>query len=209
MQQILNIMKNKSYQIPGFIFENYKKLKITEKELIVLIYLYNNLDTDYNPKNICLVLNMKLEQVLEIISNLEDKNILKIDCIDENKVRYEKVNLDLLFEKCAYMLEPTNDNKDVFTKYEKELGRSLSPMEYEIITKWLEDYDEELIILALKEAIYNGTNNFRYIDRIIFEWHKKGIKTEKDVINMRKEYKKSKDNKELFDYDWLNESKNN
>ena len=89
-------------------------------------------------------------------------------------------------------MDDKNDNNDIYSKYEKELGRPLSPMESEIISKWLEEYDEELIILALKEAIYNGTTNFRYIDRIIFEWHKKGIKTEKDIIENRKKYKNDK-----------------
>ena len=28
-------------------------------------------------------------------------------------------------------------------------------------------YSEELIVGALKEAVYNGVNNFRYIDKIL------------------------------------------
>ena len=57
----------------------------------------------------------------------------------------------------------------------------------------------------LKEAVFNGVNNLRYIDKIIREWSKKGIKTEEDVINDRKKFQTKKSNKELFDYDWLNE----
>ena len=76
-------------------------------------------------------------------------------------------------------------------------------MEFEILNGWLElEYSEEIIICALKEAIYNGATNFRYIDRILYEWNKKGIKTKEDV----EKDKKAKSNKvELFDYDWLNE----
>ena len=82
-------------------------------------------------------------------------------------------------------------------------------MEYEIINGWLDlDYTEELIICALKEAIYNGTTSLRYIDRILLEWHKKGIKTKEDVEKNKIEFKKKKEknkSEELFDYDWLNE----
>ena len=65
---------------------------------------------------------------------------------------------------------------------------------------------EEILKLALKEATYNGVSNFRYIDRIIHEWKKKGIKTKDDVIKNNEEFRKNKSDKkqELFDYDWLN-----
>lgn len=208
MKQIMNIMKSKTYQIPSFIFNNYKNLKLTERELIVLIYIYNNQKEEYNPKSISNDLGIKLDLILEIVNNLEEKNIIKVEVIDQNNIRFEKINFDMLYEKCVFLIEDKEPKSDIYSRYEKEMGRSLSPMEYEIISKWLEDYEEELIVLALKEAIYNGTTNFRYIDRIIYEWHKKGIKTEKDVLENRKEYKKTKKNQELFDYDWLNEQKN-
>ena len=200
----MELMKMRSYQIPSFVFNNYKKLKLTEKELIVLIYMYN-MQVYLNPKAISNDLGMKIENVLDIVESLEDKNIIKIDAIDKDNIRCEKINYDLLYEKCAFLLDDKKEDNDIYTKYEKELGRPLSPMESEIISKWLEEYDEELIILALKEAIYNGTTNFRYIDRIIFEWHKKGIKTEKDIIENRKKYKNDRKNQEIIDVDWLNE----
>ena len=204
MKQVVELMKMRSYQIPSFIFNNYKKLKMTEKELIVLIYMYNS-QVYLNPKAISDDLNIKIENVLDIVESLEEKNIIKIDAIDKDNLRCEMINYDSLYEKCAFLLDNKKDNNDIYSKYEKELGRPLSPMESEIISKWLEEYDEELIILALKEAIYNGTTNFRYIDRIIFEWHKKGIKTEKDIIENRKKYINDKKNVEIEDIDWLNE----
>ena len=83
-------------------------------------------------------------------------------------------------------------------------------MEFEIINGWVDNgYSEELIKLALKEATYNGVSNLRYIDKIIYEWGKKGIKTKEDVENNRKQFKNNNNKKELFDYDWLNDSGNN
>ena len=82
-------------------------------------------------------------------------------------------------------------------------------MEYEIINAWIENgTSEETIKLALREATYNGVSNLRYIDKIISEWSKKGIKTKEDVENSRKKFaqkKTTKVNNEILDYDWLNE----
>ena len=191
---------------------NYHKLNLTELELIIIMYILNDNDPNYNPKKIGNDLDIDVKKVLEVINNLVEKGILTVDIIKVNNVRNEVINLDLMYEKLAFLIIK-KDNKsesNIFDIYSQELGRGLSPTEYEIINGWLDSgYSEEIILLALKEAIYNGVSNFRYIDRIIFEWAKKGIKTKEDVERNRKEFKKSKENKELFDYDWLNDTDNN
>ena len=101
---------------------------------------------------------------------------------------------------------PDEDNSDLFDSFEKEFGRTLSPMEYEIINSWVESkIDKGLIISALKEAVFNGVNNLRYIDKILYEWNKKGIKRTDDLDRKIKEEESKEDNTELYEYDWLNE----
>lgn len=208
MNQILEVLKCKYYQIPQVLLFNYRKLGLSELELIVIMYILNDNDTNYNPKKISNDLDLDVKKVLEVINNLMEKGFLSIELIKVNNVRNEVINLDLMYEKIAFIIMKKENTKEtnIFETYEKELGRALSPTEYEIINSWLDSgYSEELILLALKEAVYNGVSNFRYIDRIIFEWAKKGIKNKEDVEKNRKEFKKSKENKELFDYDWLND----
>ena len=68
---------------------------------------------------------------------------------------------------------------NLYTVFEKEFGRPLSPFECETLGMW-EDQDQHhpnLIQAALREAVMSGKLNFRYIDRILFEWKKNGIKT--------------------------------
>ena len=55
------------------------------------------------------------------------------------------------------------------------------------------------------EYIINYNKNDGYIDKILYEWQKKGIKTEEDIINNKKNFVSKKENKETFDYDWLND----
>ena len=68
-------------------------------------------------------------------------------------------------------------------------------------------YNEDLILAALKEAVYNGATNIRYIDTILYEWNKKGLKTKEDVdnyLNNRYENKKLEETG-VFDYNWLDD----
>jgi len=68
---------------------------------------------------------------------------------------------------------------DIFTVFEQEFARPLTPMECETISQWLDRdrYPEELILLALKEAVFAGVVHFRYIDRILLEWSRNRIQT--------------------------------
>ena len=103
-------------------------------------------------------------------------------------------------------LPSSTNNEDLFTIFEKEFGRTISPTEYEKINSWLnEDIDKTLIVEALKEAVYNSTTSLRYIETILYSWKKKGIKTKEDVNKERIRYKKSKNEViEVPDFDWVN-----
>ena len=208
MDKVVNLLKDKDFTIPKLLLKNYKKLNISESELIILIFLINN--SEYNPKEIASIMDIKLPLLLEMISQLESKGILKIELKNINGINTEVCNLDNLYEKLSLLVikkEEAKDNKSIYDVFETELGRTLSPIEYELVGEWLNDNTEEILKLALREATYNGVSNFRYIDRIIHEWKKNGIKTRDDVIRNNEEFRKNKSLKkqELFDYDWLNE----
>ncbi len=213
MSQVIELLKSMNYQISKELLFNYKKLNITDSEFIVIIYLINQSSNIYNPKQISNDLGIELNQVLELINSLCEKNIIKIEMKKINNIRSEIINLDYLYEKLALSMQEVEPKKDtnIYSIFESEFGRTLSPMEFEIINGWVDSgTSEELIILALKEATYNGVSNLRYIDKIIYEWGKKGIKTRDDVEKDRKQFKNTnKKNKELFDYDWLNDDRDN
>ena len=79
MSQIIELLKNINYQVSKELLFNYKKLNITDSELIVLIYLINQSNNTYNPKQIGNDLKLDLNNVLELINSLCEKNIIKID----------------------------------------------------------------------------------------------------------------------------------
>lgn len=212
MDKVIELLKSTNIQISKQLLFNYKRLNITDQELIIIIYLIN--ENTYNPKQIGKDLSIPFNEVLEIINTLTEKSIIKVELVKINNIRTEVINLDSLYEKLAFLIikkeKDVEKPKSLYDTFEKELGRTLSAMEYEIINGWLTTCSQDLILLALKEAVYNGVSNFRYIDRIINEWNKKGIKTKEDVEKNKQEFNNRKNSKkqELFNYDWLNDNEN-
>ncbi|GLX68931.1 DnaD domain protein [Paenibacillus glycanilyticus] len=74
-------------------------------------------------------------------------------------------------------VQRTTDASNIFSVFEQEFGRLLSPMECETITGWLDEdrYADELIRFALKEAVFAGKLSLRYIDRILIEWSRNRV----------------------------------
>ncbi|HIU22128.1 MAG TPA: DnaD domain protein [Candidatus Fimihabitans intestinipullorum] len=211
LEKIMHILEHGTYQIPSLLITNYKELKLSDIEFITLIYLMNT-DSMFAPKEIGNTLHLSLEEVLETISSLEAKGFIKIEMKKRREVREEHINLEGIYQKLAfsYVEEPKEKEAapNLFTTFETEFARPLSPIEYELINGWKEnDFSDELITLALKEAVYNGVTNLRYIDKILYEWKKKGIRTKEQVEQSRVAFKSKKEEKqELFDYDWLDDN---
>ena len=207
MDKILELLKGGSICVPKIFFTHYKNLEINDKEFIVLMYLMNY-NGGFNPKYIGSELGISFKEILELINDLCEKGFIEIEVRDIRGMKEEYISLNKLYEKLAFLVlsQEKEDSKpnNLFSIFEKEFGRTLSPIEYELINAWKENhFSEELILAALKEAVLNGVSNLRYIDKILYEWNRKGIK---NVSELQKQ-KESKPKKELdvFHYDWLND----
>lgn len=207
MDKILNLLRQGNIIIPTIFLSNYRKLELDEKEFILLCYLMNNNNLAFNPKQIGLNIGYSFKEVLEIIDSLTNKGFISIDIRKENNIKEEYINIDNLYGKLAFLVMNEEGEElptDLFSIFEREFGRTLSPIECELINAWKEsNYSEEIIKEALKEAILNGVSNLRYIDKILYEWNKKGIKKASDLQKKKDPVKKEK--VEVFNYDWLNE----
>lgn len=210
--KVINLLKNRNYILPEYLLKNYKKMGLTGDLLIFLIYLINEnnpIECDYN--KISDDLNTNKNDILNMINDLKEKNIIEVSLKKNSSGKLDEyIALDSFYNKIFMSMidKEEKEETNIYSIFEKELGRTLSPIEYELINGWIEcKYKEEIILAALKEAVYNGVNNFRYIDRILFEWSKKGIDTLEKVESNKKEFKKQKsEDVEVPDYDWLNEN---
>ncbi|HEX7057070.1 MAG TPA: DnaD domain protein [Bacilli bacterium] len=83
---------------------------------------------------------------------------------------------------------------DIFTIFEQEFARPLSPMECETITTWLDKdrYSKELICFALKEAVFSGKLHFRYIDRILLEWSRNRVTSVEEAREHARKFRGSR-----------------
>lgn len=211
LDKIVSLIQNNTLTFPRTLLSNYKRMNLTEVEVIFIIYLINEKTLIFNPDKIGQDLNLSFEEVLEMISNLTTKDLLEIKMFKENNIHQEYLEIDKLYKKLAFYIineESAKQEKksNLYDVFEREFGRTLSPNEFMIIGKFEEEYGEELVLCALNEAVYNGVRNLRYIDHILAEWRQKGIKNKIDVENSKREFKKEKkETKKLFEYDYLNE----
>ena len=218
--QFIEFFKQGHLVIPLYFLKNYKKLKLTLEEFIFLMYLYQLGDKSlFNPSKYQEELPLDLSKVMEYIDSLTEKKLIQVEVIKNEKgLMEEVVLLDGFYRKLTLnMVEEENEKKNhqsnIFEVVEKEFGRTLSPMEYEIIKAWLDnDMSEDLIKEAIKEATFNGVSNLRYIDKILYEWGKQGIKTVKDVEdNRRKRAQRREEDADsnidldIVDWDWFDD----
>ncbi len=208
-KKIMNLIKTKDLIIPSILLMNYKDLKINEKELLFLSLLMNTEGLiSFDPVYISTRLGFEINEVIEIMSGLTTKQYIEMIVKNENGKMKEYLDVNPLYEKLVLLVIEEDEEESVDSKIysiiESELGRTLSPIEYETIGGWLSaNISEELIKEALKEAVLNGVNNLKYIDKILYEWTKKGYKKASDV---KKRKPKEETEIELFDYDWLDDN---
>ncbi|MEG2351324.1 MAG: DnaD domain protein [Bacilli bacterium] len=199
------------YTVPKYVLSYAKELSLDMNSLILLIYFMNQKKHDiFDYKRIMKDMNFNEEELLDSISILKDKKILSIEMHkNETGILEERINInsfyDIVFSKILNEKEEIKSDESLYDSFEKEFGRTLSPMEYEIIGNWIESkISKELILEALRETVFNGVNNLRYVDKILYEWNKKGIKKPEDVHkNCKKEEEEKPTN--CYEYDWLNE----
>lgn len=85
------------------------------------------------------------------------------------------------------------NNKELIKRFEKEFGRLLSPYEIERVIKWVTDdnYLPDVIIEALKEAIFKGKPNLQYIQGILRNWKNDNLTTVELIEANRRERENS------------------
>lgn len=218
--ELLNIFKDGNIVIPLFFLKHFKKFKLEMNEFVFLMYLYHLGNSTFNPSKYSLELNLELSEVMNYVSLLTDKGFIQVRVQKNEKGLMEEfIVLDDFFQKLSLLTMEEINNIDegsisnIYEMIEKEFGRTLSPIEYEIIKAWLDGHtSEDLIREAVKEATFNGVSNLRYIDKILYEWGKAGIKNVSDVEEMRKKrnQKIKKDQTEeidtdIFDWNWFDD----
>ena len=200
------LIKEKDYTFKKLLFKLIKDFDLTLEELLLLIYFINQDKPVFDIKKI-FITYLDNNEIMSAFSSLTAKGLVSIKTSKEDGKITEIIDITNTYRA---MVSDINVNikkqtvTNIYTTSEKEFGRPLSPVEYEIIKAWITSgISEELIKGALKEAVFNNVRNLRYIDKILSEWEKKGFKSVDEVDSYLKKKEVNNPKQELFDYNWL------
>lgn len=218
--KISDIIKSDNITIPLYIYKEYPNLNINLETFLFLMYLYskgNKIPFDIHKLSEEFFCDVK--KILEYIDTLQKNKLIEIKVLKNDKnIMEEFIYLDFFYEKILLKVvgdtveesKKEDEEDNVFSILEREIGKQLSPMEIEIVKAWKEsNYSDEMIKEAIKESVINNATSLRYIDKILYEWAKRGITTKEKIEENRKNFRQREKEKpkniKPFDYDWLDD----
>ncbi|WP_409251149.1 DnaD domain-containing protein [Bacillus sp. SCS-153A] len=192
-QLMVSWMEEGTVSIPQLLLSNYHKLGLSESDFVLLLQVFSFIEkgNDFpTPEELSSKMSFSSEECSSILRRLVQNQFIAIEeGHSQSGILYEKYSLKPLWTKLAEFvmsesksdsMEKTRlDETDLYTVFEQEFSRPLSPLECETLAMWVDQDEHNAVIIkaALREAVISGKLNFRYIDRILFEWKKNGVKT--------------------------------
>lgn len=198
--------------IPKYLLTHYKEIGLSDREMMVLIQILCEAETNQYPTIAALAGRMTSSpaEIEEVVGRLVERNLLSIEkywdsseqkwgnsysivgLIDEIAELWAIERSQQLQEERSLMQSqssqqststPINPSlENLIRVFEQELGRPLTHLECENLDRWLSaKFSEELIIEALRRGVSAGIRNFRYLDSILREWEKKGLRTRAEI----------------------------
>ncbi|GGF89151.1 DnaD domain protein [Paenibacillus abyssi] len=187
--------------VPVTLMRTSNELGLSHTETLLLLQIMTYKQAEANefptPEQLSRRIGMSAQEVGLLLQRLLKDGFLSIDeqMDPDTGIRSERYNWSGWLQKAAEQTvstmksparvvepdvssgKPFGAAPDLFSLFEQEFGRPLSPMEFETISGWIDQdrYPEELIRFALKEAVFAGKLHFRYIDRILIEWSRNRV----------------------------------
>lgn len=191
----LQLLKEKPFTISGLFFKHYKDIGLTDQQFLILMHIqqFHEEGNEFpTPNELIDRMTMPEQQCTQELKVLLTNRFIEIvegkGTKGDERIS-EKISIEPLFEKLHLFLNAKNVKSDrndkvalegrLFQRFEVEFARPLSPMEMEMISMWIDDdqHAPHIIEAALRESVVSSRLNFRYIDRILFDWRKNGIRT--------------------------------
>ena len=157
----------------------------------LLVLKAKELGLDGNECHILLLIYALKEASVRLITPAMLQNYSLLSTHDLNKVLQSLLSKKFIYNRSGaislnhleerLLLEKNEEEPEepisLVSIFEEQFGRALSPIELNILREWKEsNYDDEMIVKALKEAVKSQVLNFRYIEGILHNWAKNGVK---------------------------------
>lgn len=168
------------------LLEYYKKLRLSENEVMVILmidHLLEQKNTLITPDLLSLKMNISSKELDKILVSLLERDLIVYDMGKKVKVSLKPLHKKL-YETFQVALSKEQESlvsekkaaylKNIYEVFEKQLNRTLSPLEFSMIGEWVNDgFDDETIIRALNEALAKGKKTIRSVDRILVQYKAK------------------------------------
>ncbi|WP_294745726.1 DnaD domain protein [uncultured Exiguobacterium sp.] len=183
---LVQLFEEGTVVLPKRLFTEAKRLGISFVEFTLIGQLFacraEGMEMP-SPEELSNRLGLSETETIETTLGLLQKGLLAMENVNGS----ERYSLVPLYEKLMTPPEQETPNFDtinpsVFQQFERELGM-MSPFQMEQIIQWLtiENISEELVLAALREAVYHNVRKMTYINQILRTWEREGIKTLEDL----------------------------
>lgn len=216
-------LKMQQIDVRYVLVDKYKSLGLSEIDLATLLVIYNILSEQsilITSDLLALKMNMDLKALDEELVSLINRNFIEYENVDNImktslKPTIQKVvdalNNEIFDQKLMELDENAEQvASNLFMKFEKEFGRSLSSIELDKIREWLSmNLDEEMIIDSLREAKAKSNKvTIRMVDKIILKRMTHQDREKEGYSSLDDKYKKDIERTiDIASYDWLNDDK--
>ncbi|MCY7218289.1 DnaD domain-containing protein [Streptococcus cristatus] len=187
----LSAFKSGNLIIPSALLFHFKDIFDSSDDFLVWQFFYLQNTTSLEevaPRQIAENIGKTLTEVNRSMSHLTEKGLLQYKTIELNGETEVIFDASPALEKLDEILAAkTGDQqpvktaqnilKDLVDTFQQELGRLLTPFEIEDLTKTIQDdqTNPDLVKAALREAVFNGKANWKYIQAILRNWRREGI----------------------------------
>lgn len=139
----------------------------------------------------------ELSPIKDVTNSQESVTLSQVSHIEKDIEKDIEIELDLDKEKDNSISHHKNKLKNLTNFFESEFGQ-ISPVQLEELRLWVfeDNFDVEVIKLAVKEASLNNKRTLNYIKGILRNWRSEGIETVSAVNNRVAERFDSKQPKE-------------
>ena len=170
------------------LLEYYKKLNIEEDALAVILmidHLMKQNNSFITADTLSLKMNFKVKEIDAILTRLLDRELISYEIVGKDMITTLEPIRKKLYK--LFQLAAAKDKQNLaseersrilqglFSYFEKRLSRTLSPLESDMLSTWLDDgYSEEEIKFALEESIASGKRQFKSVDRALRTHRRRG-----------------------------------
>lgn len=205
-------LKKGQTTISNLILEHYRQIGLSNEEFLLWLQLHRYYESGNHFPDLSQIaqqMNFSQQEIYYLLNQLVEKQCVQIVSLkDQRGMMDDSYDLTPIYQRLSHYLNQQKKSVEIkneqdkigqlYQSFEAEFARPLSPMEYQRIGQWLEEdqYQVELIQLALREAVLNQVYSLNYVDRILLSWERKNIRTSAQVKEEQQKRKRQMMQKE-------------